>query len=178
MNINLKTMWFCSILILIYGSTDAQNCLLIDCVDTFTASSTDIGSDKTFYKLEESGPQYYGIFANKTDTLVYDFIFKPYDGSCGSKLRVWLEESLSGRIMYDSTYTIGELKYLYLTKYAEYSNHLIIRLNLENHPTVFLGDPDVLFFKLKIEAIDNKGIPTLMYGKKGDKIFVFNNEPN
>jgi hypothetical protein len=178
MKINLITRLFCSLLIFIYGSTHAQNCLLIDCVDSFMASNTDIGNNKAFYKLEENGPQFYGIFANKTDTLVYDFIFKPYDGSCGSKLRIWLEESLSGKIMYDSTYTMGELKYLYLTKYAGYSNHLIIRLNLENHQTVFSGDPDVLFFNLKIEAIDNKGISTLMYGKKGDKIFVFNNEPN
>jgi hypothetical protein len=173
MKLGLYTILVLCFCLALSETSSAQNCLLIDCMDALIDSR-----DETYYKLKANGPQFYGVFANKTDTLVYDFVFKPYDGSCGTKLKVMLEETASGKIMFDSAYAVEDLKYLYLSKYAGYSDHLIIRLNLENHPSVYLNNPDVLFFKLKIEAIDDRGKSTLIYGKKGDKIFIFNNDPN
>ena len=142
-------------------------------MNQFTAIKWNEGN---FYDLSGTSPNYWGVFANQTDTSLYDFIFKPYDWSCGSKLRVQLEDTKTGKIEYDSTYLRDDLRYLYLTKYTKYPEHLIIRLNLENHTNLLPSESMTPFFKLKILAIDNNGKSTLVYGKGYDKLFMFNNE--
>jgi hypothetical protein len=161
--------------ILLYTiNCNAQACLLVDRIDDFAG---DVLGENNFWRDPDSGNNFYGINSNETDSVLFDFIFKPYDWSCGSKLWVLLEDEETGKIEFDSTYTREDLKYLYLTKYQKYSDHLIIRLNFTNHQgLVFDVNRPSQFFRLKIEAIDKQGKSTLLYGKKDDKIFIFNNQ--
>jgi hypothetical protein len=158
-------------------NSNAQVCLLIDRIDDFAG---DKSQNKNFWRDLDSGPNYFGINPNTSDSELYDFIFRPYDWSCGSKLRVYLEDEETNKIAFDSTYSREELKYLYLTKYQKYADHLIIRLNFVNHPLLIFDENRASqYFRLKIYAIDSIGRSTEIYGnKKSDKIFVFNNEPN
>jgi hypothetical protein len=150
---------------------NAQACLLVDRIDDFAGNAPD---ENNYWRDTDSGINFYGINSNETDSVLFDFIFKPYDWTCGSKLWVLLEDEETGKIQFDSTYTREDLKYLYLTKYQKYSDHLIIRLNFTNHQgLVFDVNRPSQFFRLKIEAIDNKGKSTLLYGKNGHKIFTF-----
>jgi hypothetical protein len=150
---------------------------LIDRIDDFAGDKSQNGN---FWRDPDSGSNYFGINPNQSDGELYDFIFKPYDWSCGSKLRVYLEDEETNKIAFDSTYSREELKYLYLTKYQKYDDHLIIRLNFANHQhLVFDENRASQFFRLKVDAIDAKGKSTQIYGsKKDDKIIVFNNKSN